>query len=51
VPLAITVERAVIADAPVSLETVEVSTGLITLEIGADIVLRFHPCYTNGLKI
>jgi transposase len=40
VPLAITVERAVIADAPVSLETVEVSTGLITLEIGADIVLR-----------
>jgi transposase len=30
----------VIADAPVSLETVEVSTGLITLEIGADIVLR-----------
>ena len=40
VPLAITVERAVVADAPVSLETVEVSTGLITLEIGADIVLR-----------
>lgn len=40
VPLAITVERAVVADAPISLETVEVSTGLITLEIGADIVLR-----------
>ena len=40
VPLAITVERAVVADAPVCLETVEVSTGLITLEIGADIVLR-----------
>lgn len=40
VPLAITVERAVVADAPVCLETVEVNTGLITLEIGADIVLR-----------
>jgi hypothetical protein len=49
VPLAITVERAVIADAPVSLETVEVSTGLITLEIGADIVLRVHPCYQSYL--
>ena len=40
VPLAITAERAVDADAPVCLETVEVSTGLITLETGADIVLR-----------
>ena len=40
VALALTVERAVVADAPVCLETVEVSTGLITLETGADIVLR-----------
>ena len=40
VALALTVERAVVADAPVCLETAEVSTGLITLETGADIVLR-----------
>jgi len=40
VPLAITAESTMPADAPAPLEMAEVTPGVMTLEIGADIVLR-----------
>lgn len=40
VPLAMTAESMIVAGAPVLVETAEVTPGVMTLEIGADIVLR-----------